>query len=85
MAVSTVKRAFKCRFYPTGAQAAELSRTFGCVRLASIRALVQRARAWFTEQRWMHYNESSAALTRWKKEPDPAFLNGGPPGRGGRW
>ncbi|MFJ9822309.1 helix-turn-helix domain-containing protein, partial [Streptomyces sp. NPDC101151] len=27
-----VKRAFKYRFYPTGAQAAELSRTLGCVR-----------------------------------------------------
>ncbi|MET7782388.1 helix-turn-helix domain-containing protein, partial [Streptomyces sp. NPDC005388] len=27
-----VKRAFKFRFYPTDAQAAELSRTFGCVR-----------------------------------------------------
>ncbi|MGW1564688.1 helix-turn-helix domain-containing protein, partial [Streptomyces sp. NPDC002144] len=28
-----VKRAFKYRFYPTDGQAAELSRTFGCVRL----------------------------------------------------
>ncbi|MET7845894.1 helix-turn-helix domain-containing protein, partial [Streptomyces sp. NPDC005356] len=27
-----VKRAFKYRFYPTDAQEAELSRTFGCVR-----------------------------------------------------
>jgi putative transposase len=27
-----VKRDFKFRFYPTDAQAAELSRTFGCVR-----------------------------------------------------
>ncbi|MEU9851494.1 helix-turn-helix domain-containing protein, partial [Streptomyces sp. NPDC047985] len=30
--VSCVKRAFKYRFCPTDAQAAELSRTFGCVR-----------------------------------------------------
>ncbi|MFG2732908.1 helix-turn-helix domain-containing protein, partial [Streptomyces canus] len=28
-----VMRAFKYRFYPTDEQAAELSRTFGCVRL----------------------------------------------------
>ncbi|MFG2045768.1 helix-turn-helix domain-containing protein, partial [Dactylosporangium sp. NPDC048998] len=28
----TVKRAFKFRCYPTDAQAAELARTFGCVR-----------------------------------------------------
>ncbi|WP_425565250.1 helix-turn-helix domain-containing protein, partial [Planosporangium flavigriseum] len=28
-----VKRAFKYRFYPSPEQAAELARTFGCVRL----------------------------------------------------
>ncbi|MFI1700741.1 helix-turn-helix domain-containing protein, partial [Streptomyces bobili] len=28
---SHVKRAFRYRFYPSDAQAAELSRTFGCV------------------------------------------------------
>ena len=33
MVRKTVKRAFKYRFYPTDAQTAELSRTFGCVRL----------------------------------------------------
>ncbi|MFD9039205.1 helix-turn-helix domain-containing protein [Streptomyces bottropensis] len=32
-----VKRAFKSRFYPADAQAAELSRTFGCVRKAAFR------------------------------------------------
>ena len=30
--VKIVKRAYKYRFYPTSGQAAELSRTFGCVR-----------------------------------------------------
>jgi putative transposase len=30
MTESRVRRAFKYRFYPTDAQAAELSRTFGC-------------------------------------------------------
>jgi len=34
-----VKRAFKYRFYPTGEQAAELSRTFGCVRVVWNRTL----------------------------------------------
>ncbi|MEU9043055.1 MULTISPECIES: helix-turn-helix domain-containing protein, partial [unclassified Kitasatospora] len=29
MRTTSVKRAFKFRFYPTDAQAAELSRTFG--------------------------------------------------------
>ncbi|GHD26764.1 transposase [Nocardiopsis kunsanensis] len=75
MARSTAKRAFKYRFYPTDAQAAELSRTFGCVRLVYNRALAHRTAAWFTEQRRINYNEASAALTAWKKDPDPAFLN----------
>jgi putative transposase len=37
-----VKRAFKYRFYPTDAQAAELSRTFGCVRKVYNMALEAR-------------------------------------------
>jgi transposase len=32
-----VKRAFKYRFYPTDGQAAELARTFGCVRKVYVR------------------------------------------------
>ena len=70
-----MKRAFKYRFYPTDAQAAELSRTFGCVRLVYNRALAERTTAWFTEQRRINYNQASAALTEWKKDPDLAFLN----------
>ncbi len=70
-----MKRAFKYRFYPTPAQAAELSRTFGCVRLVYNRALAERTAAWFTEQRRVNYNESSAALTQWKNDPGLAFLN----------
>ncbi|MER6377769.1 helix-turn-helix domain-containing protein, partial [Streptomyces mirabilis] len=41
-----VKRAFKYRFYPTDAQAAELSRTFGCVRKVYNMALAARTEAW---------------------------------------
>jgi len=41
-----VKRAFKFRFYPTDEQAAELSRTFGCVRLVYNRMLEERTRAY---------------------------------------
>lgn len=75
MVRSMVKRAFKYRFYPTDAQAAELSRTFGCVRLVYNRALAERTAAWFTEQRRVNYNQASASLTAWKKDPDLAFLN----------
>ncbi|MER6376723.1 helix-turn-helix domain-containing protein, partial [Streptomyces mirabilis] len=41
-----VKRAFKYRFCPTDAQAAELSRTFGCVRKVYNMALAARTEAW---------------------------------------
>ncbi|MDH6221603.1 RNA-guided endonuclease InsQ/TnpB family protein [Streptomyces pseudovenezuelae] len=69
-----VKRAFKYRFYPTGEQAAELSRTFGCVRLVYNKALEERTRAWYGEQRRLSYVQSSAALTEWKKTAELAFL-----------
>ncbi|TDC47072.1 transposase [Actinomadura sp. KC345] len=69
-----VKRAFRYRFYPTDEQAVELSRTFGCVRLVYNRALEERTRAWYTEQRRISYVQSSAALTQWKKTEELAFL-----------
>ncbi|MET8183860.1 RNA-guided endonuclease TnpB family protein [Streptomyces sp. NPDC005336] len=69
-----VKRAFKYRFYPTDEQAAELSRTFGCVRLVYNKALEDRTRAWYGEQRRVSYVQSSAALTEWKKTDELAFL-----------
>ncbi|MFF3966068.1 RNA-guided endonuclease InsQ/TnpB family protein [Streptomyces griseorubiginosus] len=69
-----VKRAFRYRFYPTDEQAAELSRTFGCVRLVYNKALEERTRAWYSEQRRISYVQSSAALTGWKKTEELAFL-----------
>jgi len=69
-----VKRAFKYRFYPTDEQAAELSRTFGCVRLVYNKALEERTRAWYGEQRRISYVQSSAALTEWKKAEELGFL-----------
>jgi transposase len=62
-----VKRAFKYRFHPTGEQAAELSRTFGCVRLVYNKALEERSRASTTEGRKISYVQSSALLTDWKR------------------
>lgn len=69
-----MRRAFKYRFYPTVAQAAELSRTFGCVRLVYNMALEERAAAWAHEQRHVTYGDTSAMLTTWKKTEDLAFL-----------
>ncbi|MGW3100140.1 RNA-guided endonuclease InsQ/TnpB family protein, partial [Streptomyces sp. NPDC001102] len=69
-----VKRAFKYRFYPTDAQAAELSRTFGCVRKVYNLALAARTQAWTRRQR-VNYHQTSAMLTAWKKTEELAYLN----------
>ena len=73
--IRTVKRAFKFRFYPTGAQAAELARTFGCVRKVYNLALAARTEAWTLRQERVNYNATSAMLTAWKKTDELAFLN----------
>ncbi|MGW1091187.1 RNA-guided endonuclease InsQ/TnpB family protein [Streptomyces sp. NPDC002596] len=74
MTTNHVKRAFKYRFYPTDAQAAELSRTFGCVRKVYNLALAARTEAWTRQQR-VNYSQTSALLTAWKKTEELAFLN----------
>ncbi|MEU7069581.1 RNA-guided endonuclease TnpB family protein [Streptomyces narbonensis] len=74
MAATYVKRAFRYRFHPTDAQAAELSRTFGCVRKVYNLALAARTEAWARQER-VNYNQTSALLTAWKKTEELAFLN----------
>ncbi|MFD9509537.1 RNA-guided endonuclease InsQ/TnpB family protein [Streptomyces mirabilis] len=69
-----VKRAFKYRFCPTDAQAAELSRTFGCVRKVYNLALAARTEAWSRQER-VSYRQTSAMLTAWKKTGELAYLN----------
>ncbi|MER7693879.1 RNA-guided endonuclease TnpB family protein [Streptomyces sp. NPDC097610] len=70
-----VKRAYRYRFYPTDAQAAELSRTFGCVRKVYNMALAARTEAWVTRQERVNYNRTSAMLTAWKKTEALSYLN----------
>lgn len=72
--MSPVKRAFKYRFHPTDVQAAELSRTFGCVRKVYNLALAARTEAWVRRER-VNYNATSAMLTAWKRTEELAFLN----------
>ncbi|MCX4859570.1 transposase [Streptomyces canus] len=74
MTTTHVKRALKYRFYPTDEQAAELSRTFGCVRKVYNMALAARTEAWARQER-VNYNATSAMLTAWKKTQELAFLN----------
>ncbi|WP_086562736.1 RNA-guided endonuclease InsQ/TnpB family protein [Streptomyces africanus] len=75
MKAKHVKRAFKYRFYPTDAQAAELSRTFGCVRKVYNMALAARTEAWALRRERINYNTTSAMLTAWKKTEELAYLN----------
>ncbi|WP_077797469.1 RNA-guided endonuclease TnpB family protein [Streptomyces sp. JHA26] len=75
MTTTHAKRAFKYRFYPTDAQAAELSRTFGCVRKVYNLALQARTEAWVLRSERINYNATSAMLTAWKKTEELAFLN----------
>ncbi|MGV9454619.1 RNA-guided endonuclease InsQ/TnpB family protein, partial [Streptomyces sp. NPDC003635] len=74
MKATHVKRAFKYRFYPTDGQAAELSRTFGCVRKVYNLALAARTEAWARQER-VNYHQTSAMLTAWKKTGELAYLN----------
>ncbi|MGW5880945.1 RNA-guided endonuclease InsQ/TnpB family protein [Streptomyces koyangensis] len=74
MRATLVKRAFKYRFSPSDAQAAELSRTFGCVRKVYNLALAARTEAWARQER-VSYNQTSAMLTVWKKTQELAYLN----------
>ncbi|HEX9336490.1 MAG TPA: RNA-guided endonuclease TnpB family protein [Pseudonocardiaceae bacterium] len=75
MSRTLVKRAYRYRFYPTEGQAAQLSRTFGCVRLVYNRALETRTTAWNQEQRRVTYADTSALLTAWKASEEFGFLN----------
>ena len=54
---------------------AQLSRTFGCVRLVYNRALEARTAAWEQEQRRVTYTDASAMLTEWKASEEFGFLN----------
>jgi putative transposase len=70
-----VKRAYRYRFYPSPAQAAELERTFGCVRKVWNLALAARTDAWYQLGERITYVQTSAMLTAWKRQEDLAFLN----------
>jgi putative transposase len=72
--VKMVMRAYKYRFYPPPRQAADLCRTFGCVRKVWNLALAARTAAWHRRHEHLTYLQSSALLTQWKRSADLAFL-----------
>lgn len=67
-------KAYKYRFYPNAEQESLLRRTIGCVRLTYNKALALRTEAWYQRQERVGYNQTSAALTQWKKEDGLSFL-----------
>ncbi|MEO0539197.1 MAG: RNA-guided endonuclease TnpB family protein [Cyanobacteria bacterium P01_A01_bin.123] len=69
------QRAYRYRFYPTPEQEGLLRRTLGCARLVYNRALAARTEAWYERQARVGYKETSAMLTRWKREEELSFLN----------
>lgn len=69
----SVKRAFKYRFYPTDEQAAELSRTFGCVRYVYNWALNLRTQAHQRGEK-VSYADSDRAMTLLKRDGEHDWL-----------
>lgn len=69
-----MKVRYQFRFTPTETQQAELAKVFGCCRYAYNRALRYRTDAWQERQERVGYNQSSAELTKWKREEETAWL-----------
>ena len=70
-----MRTAYKCRAYPDPEQAAQLGRTFGCVRLVWNKTLADRHTAYHQHGEKTSYKETDAALTEWKRGEDLAFLS----------
>ncbi|MFC5745150.1 RNA-guided endonuclease InsQ/TnpB family protein [Actinomadura rugatobispora] len=70
-----MRTAYKCRAYPDSEQAAVFGRTFGCVRLVWNKTLAERVAAYRERGEKTSYKQTDAALTRWKKTQDLAFLS----------
>jgi len=65
---------YRFRFCPSAPQRRILAKTFGCVRYVYNRALALRKDAYAENKTKISYNQTSAALTQWKKEPEHSFL-----------
>src|SRR5215471_7266767 len=59
-------KAFKYRFFPSDAQAAQLARTFGCARFVYNQDLEFRSQAWQQEKKSIGYHDTDLKLTEWK-------------------
>src|SRR6516162_2376230 len=73
--MSTVKRAYLYRFYPTDEQKHILAHTFGSVRYAYNWALRLSIDTYQATGKGLSYKELSGQLTVLKQQEDTAFLN----------
>ncbi len=73
--MSTIKRAYVYRFYPTKEQKQILARTFGCVRYSYNRALQLSIDTYQQSGQGLSYQQMSAQLTTLKQQAEAAFLN----------
>ncbi len=64
----SVLRGFHYRFYPSPEQRIALAKTFGCARYIYNWALDLRSTAWKERQEHLNYGQTSAALTRLKRD-----------------
>lgn len=69
-----MKQRWTFRCYPTPEQEQMLARTFGCARYVYNWALSERTKAFQRGER-MNYAQSSAALTKLKRQPETTWLN----------
>jgi putative transposase len=70
-----MRTAYKCRAYPDPEQAAQLGRTFGCVRLVWNKTLADRHTAYHQHGEHTSYKQTDQALTGWKKTQKLGFLS----------
>ncbi|WP_017533601.1 RNA-guided endonuclease InsQ/TnpB family protein [Nocardiopsis alba] len=69
-----MRTAYKVRAYPDSEQAAQLGRTFGCVRLVWNKTLAERHAAYDQRGEKTSYKQTDQALTEWKRGENLAFL-----------
>ncbi len=70
-----MRTAYKCRAYPDPDQAAQLGRTFGCVRLVWNKTLAEQHQRYHAHGTKTSYKETDAQLAAWKKTEDLGFLS----------
>jgi putative transposase len=69
------KRAYHYRCYPTPSQRHMLARTFGCARFVYNWGLHLRTDAYRQRGEHLFYQDTSAALTTLKQQPETIWLN----------